>query len=157
MATAASSVETAEMLFGCVKRMRRLVDAELSECGLSLSRAKVLGALHRSGPLHQSALAVTFGLAPRTVTELVDTLERDGLVERRTDPADRRARLVELTPSGEEAHVRGAAIGAKFINRALSTLSDRQIAGLSTSLHLIVAELDKIDAGVGAGDTPCLP
>ncbi len=79
-------------MFGCFKRMRRLVDAELSECGLSLSRTKLLSELSNHGPVHQSSLATTFGLAARTVTELVDTLERDGLVERRADPNDRRAR-----------------------------------------------------------------
>jgi DNA-binding MarR family transcriptional regulator len=157
VAIAPSPVETAELMFGCFKGMRRLVDAELSECGLSLSRTKLLSELSRNGPCQQSALATTFGLAPRTITELIDTLERDGLVERRTDPADRRARQVHLTAAGEQARERGAAIRERLIDRLLGTLSDRQRAGLTTAMLLIEAEIDKIDAGNGSSDTICVP
>jgi DNA-binding MarR family transcriptional regulator len=147
VADAPSSVETAELMFGCFKRMHRLVDAELSTCGLSLSRTKLLSELSRNGPQQQSALATTFGLAPRTVTELIDTLERDGLVERRTDPADRRARQVHLTPAGEQTRERAMVIKHQVMDRVLGGLSDRQLTGLAGALHLIEAEIDKIDTG----------
>jgi len=146
MAITPGSTETAEMMFGCLKRMGRLIDAELSEVGLSLSRTKLLCELRNNGPLNQSALAVTFGLAPRTVTELVDTLERDGLVERRPDPGDRRARHVHLTPAGEQARARGMAIKKQLTDRVLGALSDEQRTSLSSTMHLILVEIDKIDA-----------
>ena len=136
-------------MFGVFKRLRRLVDAELSECGLSLSRTKILSELSRSGPLNQSSLATTFDLAPRTVTELVDTLERDGQVERRPDPSDRRARHIHLTPAGEQAQQQAAAIRERLITRVLGTLTDQQRLGLAGALQLIEVELDKIDADVG--------
>jgi DNA-binding MarR family transcriptional regulator len=152
MAIAQGPAETAELMFSCFKRMRRLVDSELGECGLSLSRSKLLSELGRNGSLQQSALAATFGLAPRTVTELVDTLERDGLVERRPDPTDRRARQVQLTPTGEQARARAIAIREQIIDRLLGGLSDEQLTGLRTTLHRIEAEIDKIDADHGSTD-----
>jgi DNA-binding MarR family transcriptional regulator len=150
MAIAQGPAETADLMFSCFKRMRRLVDNELSECGLSLSRTKLLSELSRNGPLHQGALATTFGLAPRTVTELVDTLERDGLVERRMDPADRRARQVLLTAAGEEARARAVAIREQIIGRVLGRLNEPQLAALRDSLQVIEDEIDKIDAGLGS-------
>ena len=156
MAESPSSVETAELMFGCFKRMRRLVDAELSECGLSLSRSKILSELRHNGPLNQSSLATTFDLAPRTVTELVDTLERDGLVERQPDPSDRRARHVHLTPAGEHAQKQAVAVREQLIGRVLGHLTDQQRAELAGALRVIEGELDRIDdengaAGGGAG------
>lgn len=150
MAITPSSVETAELMFVCFKRMGRLVDSELRGCGLSLSRTKLLSELSRNGPLNQSALATTFDLAPRTVTELVDTLERDGLVERKPDPTDRRARLVCLTPAGEQARERGVAVRKQLIDRVLGTLNDQQRDSLAGALRLIAVEIDKIDADISA-------
>jgi DNA-binding MarR family transcriptional regulator len=161
MAVTPSSVETAELMFGCFKRMRRLVDAELSECGLSLSRTKILSELSHNGPVNQSSLATTFDLAPRTMTELVDTLERDGLVERKPDPADRRARHVHLTPAGDQAQQQAAAVRKRLIDRVLGTLNDQQRDGLATALRLIEVEIDRIDAdngSVGGGtEVNCAP
>jgi DNA-binding MarR family transcriptional regulator len=71
-------------------RMHRAFDGGMSACGLSLARTKVLAQLQRSGPVRPSVLAAEFGFAPRTITELVDTLERDGLAARQPDPTDRR-------------------------------------------------------------------
>jgi DNA-binding MarR family transcriptional regulator len=49
----------------------------------------------------QLALAKAIGYDKTRLIALLDELERDGLLTRRPDPADRRARLVQLTPSGE--------------------------------------------------------
>jgi len=83
--------------------MRRVFDDGMSACGLTLARTKVLAQLQLGGAARPSVLAVEFGVAPRTITELVDTLERDGLVVRHPDPTDRRALLVALTSEGEAA------------------------------------------------------
>ena len=47
-----------------------------------------------------SRLSEHLHIAARSATEVVDALESRGLVERRPDPADRRATLVELTSQG---------------------------------------------------------
>jgi DNA-binding MarR family transcriptional regulator len=80
------------------------------------------------------------------VTELVDTLERDGLVERRTDPADRRARLVQITPAGEQARAKAVEIREQLVERVLGRLGEPERAEFATTLKLIRAEIDKIDA-----------
>lgn len=66
----------------------------------SLARAMRVIAGH--GSLRLSALAEHLRIAPRSATDVVDDLSRLGLAERRPDPDDRRATLVELTAAGVE-------------------------------------------------------
>jgi DNA-binding MarR family transcriptional regulator len=81
-------------------QVRRLVDEAMTAAGASMSRTKVLQLLARRGPLNQASIATEFGFAPRSITEVVDALERDHLAERLDDPSDRRSRLVRITDSG---------------------------------------------------------
>jgi len=139
----ADPVETAELMYMSIKRMHRLMDAELSQHGLSLSRTKILGLLAKGGPQQQSAIAHMFDLAPRTITELVDVLERDGLVERRTDPTDRRARQVHLTDAGRELHQRAVVTREQLIQRIFGVLSEGQLHDLCATLWQIDQEVAK--------------
>jgi DNA-binding MarR family transcriptional regulator len=82
-------------------RMFRAVNDEMSGCGLSMARTKILLRLREQGPVRQSVLAVDFGLSPHSITDIVDALERLGLAERRPDATDRRAKLVAITGAGE--------------------------------------------------------
>lgn len=82
-------------------RMFRAVNDEMSASGLSMTRTKMLRRLHEQGPSRQSVLAADFELSPRSITDIVDGLERLGLAERRADPTDRRAKLVAITDVGE--------------------------------------------------------
>ena len=60
----------------------------------------VLAAAGQGEPSSQLALAQHLGVDRTAMTYLLDDLERAGLVERRPDPADRRARRVAVTPTG---------------------------------------------------------
>ena len=141
--TDAQPAEVLEQMYSCVKRLKRLVDEELGKHGLSLSRAKLLGALERNGPSNQGTLAAAFELAPRTVTELVDLLERDGLVERKTDPNDRRARQVHLTAAGRVAHDRALATRARLLEQVIGPLGEGRLRELSAALSQIDREVQK--------------
>jgi len=55
------------------------------------------------GPLSLSGLAEAIGVDAPYATLIVDSLEQRGLVEREADPADRRRKLVTLTPAGRDA------------------------------------------------------
>ncbi len=81
-------------------RMLRAVNDQMSGCGMSLARTKVLLYLREHGPARQSSLAAEFGLSPHSITDIVDGLERLGLAERRPDTTDRRAKLVAITEAG---------------------------------------------------------
>ncbi|HEX8294742.1 MAG TPA: MarR family transcriptional regulator [Chthoniobacteraceae bacterium] len=74
----------------------------LSEHGISHGRFTVLMLLNRfcDRPSTPAELAEEAAVTRATMTGLIDTLEKDGLVARDTDPADRRTVLVQLTESG---------------------------------------------------------
>lgn len=68
--------------------------------GLTAAGMKTLLALHRHGELTHRALADHCFVRPATLTGVIDTLERDGLVKRHRDDADRRAIRLTLTSEG---------------------------------------------------------
>jgi DNA-binding MarR family transcriptional regulator len=89
-----------EAFWAVARRLRHQSKAALEPWDLSPSLARALSVLARHGDLRLSTLADHLRIAPRSATEVADDLERLGLAERRTDPADRRAVLVALTPEG---------------------------------------------------------
>ena len=85
------------------------VEAKLSDVGLSLAKLAALHRLTEAGeslPLGQ--LAERLSCVKSNVTQLVDRLEADGLVNRTSDPNDRRSRLAVLTDAGRSAYTKGA-------------------------------------------------
>jgi DNA-binding MarR family transcriptional regulator len=68
--------------------------------GLSAVESKVMDYLARLGPLTPKDLARYSGLAPASVTALIDRLERKGAVRRKPHPDDRRKVLIEMDMSG---------------------------------------------------------
>jgi DNA-binding MarR family transcriptional regulator len=134
----------AELLVNCVKRIRRLVDARLGAHGLTMTRSKVIGVLGFHGPTHQSTLATMFGLAPRTVTEIVDGLERDQLVQRSTDPADRRARFVALTPAGQELLAKTLSFREELMADVFGSLDQSELDLLAGILRQIDQRVQQI-------------
>ena len=89
------------VLLGRVRRVvaerAALVHPELGSTGYS-----VLGALQESGPLRATDLAAMFSLDKGALSRIIHHLLELGLVERRPDPADGRASLVQLTHHGRE-------------------------------------------------------
>lgn len=80
--------------------VQRLAAEELNELGLNTGSHSVLRLLADEGPRSQQRLAEALRIDRTTVVGLVDDLERTGGLERRRDPGDRRAYLVEITPAG---------------------------------------------------------
>ena len=81
---------------------RRRADQALRAHGLSEATAHPLLILSRSGTcVRQGVLADEMGLEGPSVVRLIDLLAAEGLVERREDPPDRRAKMLHLTALGE--------------------------------------------------------
>ena len=118
-------------------RMYRAFDGGMSACGLTLARTKVLARLQLGGPARPSMLATEFGVAPRTITELVDTLERDGLVARKADPTDRRALLVTLTGEGEAALAVASATRTRLMKQVFGALEADDRATMARLLQTL--------------------
>ncbi|HLY49241.1 MAG TPA: MarR family transcriptional regulator [Solirubrobacteraceae bacterium] len=117
------------------KRLTRALDAELeAQHGLSFSALEVLGRLARgeNRSFGLSALAGACGLSLSRISRIIDSLERRGLVTRRTVEADARAVQAQLTDAGLEL-VRQAQRThfASVQNRFFEQLSDQEVATLA--------------------------
>ena len=130
--------ELGERYLAVHHRMFRAMNDEMSLCGLSLARTKVLMHLKEQGPTRQSVLANTFGLSPHSITDIVDGLERLGMAERRPDPTDRRAKLVAITDAGEASLDVANATRERLLTQVFGALSE---ADRATLLRL----LDSLD------------
>src|SRR5882672_7857896 len=115
--TMPDGAEVADAMADFSSTFRRWIRALVGDA-LSYSRMRLLCELHDVGPQRMADLASALDVTPRNVTTLVDGLERDGFVRRRSHPTDRRATVIELTDSAHGAVDRSmehqAAIGHLF-------------------------------------------
>ena len=96
---------------------------------LSASAALVLNRLYREGPMRLTALAEAEGASQSGMTQLVQRLERQGLLEKWSDPDDGRASLVMLGEAGRENWEARAAVRRERVAAMLPGVSpDDQVA-----------------------------
>jgi DNA-binding MarR family transcriptional regulator len=110
-------------------------DHALSPMGLSLSKLGVLTQLVDAGQaLALSELASRLSCVRSNMTQLVDRLEDEGLVERVSDPADRRSVLAAVTDAGRQRHEQGAHALKQVQADLMTSLSGADRAALATML-----------------------
>ncbi|MFJ8431495.1 MarR family winged helix-turn-helix transcriptional regulator [Kitasatospora sp. NPDC094019] len=120
-------------LCGLVNGLAQRIGDHLREhaAGLGLTAAQATALRELTGPLTMRELAGRMNCEPSNTTFVVDRLERQGLVERRPHPSDRRARHLVLTPAG-----------AGLRERLLALLAtDSPLAGLGPEQRLALQGL----------------
>jgi DNA-binding MarR family transcriptional regulator len=145
----ATALEVGQAYLELYHQLHRLVDQTMSSAGLSLARCKVLMRLSERGPMNQATLAGLLGFAPRSVTDIVDALERDGMVTRSEDKADRRAHIVALTAAGDDALAAAQVTRGKAMDEIFGSLSARERATLAALLTTIRTNLPSGDSSNG--------
>ena len=122
----------------------------LAPLGLAPPHAGILWSLANSGGQTQQALAEHLGVLPSRLVALVDELESRGLVERRSNPEDRRSHELHVTEGGRsalEAIGRIARAHQESLCEALSATEREQLA----ALLLRIAEQQGLRRGVHPG------
>ena len=89
-----------------VLRLGRRLRAARPDNSVNLSTLALLTTLHRGGPMSAVQLAREERLQPQSLTRLLAAMTRDGLIARQTDPADRRAHVIDITRAGHLQHQR---------------------------------------------------
>jgi DNA-binding MarR family transcriptional regulator len=114
---------------------------------ISLTSLSTLGTLDRTGPRRVTDLALIEGVAQPSMTALVTALERSGLVERRSDPADKRVALVALTPAGAELLRSRRRATAQALEQLIAKLPAGEAAALAAVAPVLrhLRELDDQD------------
>ena len=94
-------VQLADLLQRLNKRLRRAQAERLAPFGLTPAQERALRVITRSEePLRMTELADHLGIVPRSLTTVVDALEKAGLVRREIDSDNRRAIRLHLTEHG---------------------------------------------------------
>jgi DNA-binding MarR family transcriptional regulator len=138
-------------LFALAPRLVEVQDLGAREYGMSYARGRVVAALTVSGPVLMRALSEAVGVTPRTITGLIDALEKDGWVERRPHPTDRRATIVALTPAAEIAFAKLNQNYGHLSRDLVSGIPDADLhAGLRVIEHISARLDDAISRGLAA-------
>ena len=90
------------MLSQVARLLRREFDARARAIGVTRPQWQVLILVHRNAGINQGGLAELLEVEPITLSRMIDRLQEAQLVERRPDPADRRAWRLFLTSKGDE-------------------------------------------------------
>src|SRR5689334_10052220 len=124
--------------------LRAHAEAQVRSIGLGFSDFAVLEVLLHKGPLPVNTIGEKVRLTSGSITAAIDRLESQKLVTRQDDAADRRARVVHLTPAGEKLIEAAFADHTAAMERATSGLNAAeraQAAALLKKLGCFAAEL----------------
>ncbi|NED98510.1 MarR family transcriptional regulator [Phytoactinopolyspora alkaliphila] len=111
--------------------------------GLEAPAYGLLGAVHDAGSgVRGGDLAERFGLDKSTVSRQIAQLESLGLVERVTDPDDKRARLIHITDAGRDMVFRLRVARGEWLRTALQPWAESDVERL-------VALVGKLNESVG--------
>jgi MarR family transcriptional regulator for hemolysin len=111
------------------RRWRAIMTAELSRFGLTSATCRPLFYLGELGDgVRPKDLAETLEMERPSLGQLVDRLERQGLVTRRNDPHDRRGKTLHMTPAGQEIYQLTDDVAKKVRRDLLAGVADDDLA-----------------------------
>jgi MarR family transcriptional regulator for hemolysin len=123
------------------RSVSRAFDDALAQAGGSVPRWLVLISLKTQPVRNQRELAEAVGIREATLTHHLNSMDEEGLITRRRDPANRRVHLVELTEAGEAAFQRMRGAATAFDQRLRSGLSGDDVAQLEALLGRLAANV----------------
>ena len=125
--------------------------------GLTRAQCRTLGYLARNEGINQAGLADLLEIRPMTLVRQIDRMEESGWIERRPDPADRRARRLYLTAKGRPVLSRIWNVANETRDEALALLSPEEAARLLDLLlrvHDTLSERVPTDGGGNRRNKP---
>lgn len=128
------------LLHRAAQRMRGATGEQAEKHGLQLRDYIVLSALTMTPNLTQGELGKALGLDKTTLMSQLDRLERMGLVVRRGDPRDRRARIPEITEAGNALRAKVASACASVEAAVLNGFSQDQVRVFRRMLFEIIGD-----------------
>jgi MarR family transcriptional repressor of emrRAB len=132
------------------RRMNDATTALLQPLGVSARKFNYLAAIH--GHRRRGVTSGDLGALVRTtsgsVTVMLDTLEREGLLMRHANPADGRSIIIKLTPKGAQLYLKAAALRHKLVHDIAAELGRERVAQF---IELLVETGNLLDAKTNGG------
>lgn len=119
------------------RSMKKMLDARLSEFGVTSSQHTVLSTLAEDDGLSLSEIGKRIYLDKPAITGLADRLEKDGLVERRRTSEDRRVIRLYLTEKGQNLLQRFEKIATEVDQELVQVLSSSELNKFREMLNRI--------------------
>jgi MarR family transcriptional regulator for hemolysin len=126
--------ELAFLMSDVARLLRTYADQGAGCIGMTRAQWAVLVRLERAEGLKQAELAEQLDLQPITLTRLVDRLCDNGLIERRPDPNDRRAKRLFLTPAARPVLARLQVIGEGLMSEVLDGIDEPSVVEMIARL-----------------------
>lgn len=126
------------------RALMRLHDSRLRTFGFSMSQLQVLHALDEHGALPQKELARLLRVEQPSIAELLSRMERDGIVERRPNPDDKRGSLTSLTRASRTRLAKAKQALAEGAEEALSGITKKDRALIITLMQRVVQNVTAI-------------
>src|SRR5246127_1161800 len=125
------------VMMKAMRALTRYATAGIEKTGLGLSDFGVLEALLHKGPLPVNTIGPIVDLTPGSISIAVDRLFAKGLVSRVESAADRRVRIVALTPRGKVLIDSAFRKHSLQMKRVFSELSPEELRGLEAALKKV--------------------
>ena len=133
--------EFAFIINDVARMLRTYADYKGAQFGVTRAQWAVLARLDRFEGLKQSELAEMLDLQPITLTRLLDRLCENGLIERRADPNDRRAKRLFLTPAARPMLEQLGALAEETLGTALAGVSRESVEQIVAQLAVVKENL----------------
>lgn len=120
-----------------------LFDVEMSRAGLMLTPVQfaALVAIRDRPDVDQATLAATIAYDRTTIGGVIDRLAEKGMVERNTDPSDRRSKRLKLLPAGHDALKLAEPLVTRSQQELVSSLSPAEQKQLLALMEKVVGAL----------------
>jgi MarR family transcriptional regulator, transcriptional regulator for hemolysin len=144
MSQPSSNREFAFILNDVARLLRTYADYKAAQFGMTRAQWAVLVRVDRSEGLNQSELAEVLDLQPITLTRLLDKLCDSGLIERRPDPADRRAKRLFLTAAARPLLAQLASLGEETMASVMEGVRHENIEQMISQLGVVKENLRRL-------------
>lgn len=124
---------------------KQLFKQECGIAGVQAAQYRLLGMLMKEGSLSMSALGTRLFISKPYMTSLVDSLIKDGFVERQPDLKDRRVINITITQKGMNQLESAKCLYKSNVKQILSGLSSQDLETLCLSAEKVASILAKID------------
>jgi DNA-binding MarR family transcriptional regulator len=126
------------------KKCGQLMDQRFATLGLNDTKTRILMALARHSPLTATELLPWAEVEKASLTGLLQSLERDGLIVRGPHPTDRRAILLSITDAGREAQQKAFAAIREANDDLFSVFSEAEKEEFQRLCGLLFARVEEL-------------
>lgn len=124
-------------LGAATRKIQKYYNSRYAQFGITIAQSFILFSLLENEGMNAKSLAEQLDIDSSAITGLIDRMEKEGLVERRIDPSDRRAFCISLTEEGRKLAEAVLPVAEEFNDRLKSGLKKSEERALVNFLRRV--------------------